>query len=392
LSRHPISELPLASPYIQAVFSGFDGKIWIASSQDKELGGYLSIGEDGIHAYGKYNTDMPCYHVWALAQDSQLNMWVGTCIGLLKTGPSGSEIYNSPSTGLSGYTKTICPVGDGVWIGTQYGVSRYADGVWSVLSPGEAGLNLAWTEMIKTDSQGRVWIACSAGVCCYANGEFTAYPEASAAKDLAFGEEGDLWVARGQISHLRDGQWQHYNASNSGLTANLVRSVAIDHHQMLWAGTSQNDGKLYCFDGMNWNNFNAQNSPLSSEAIKTIYVDEDNNKWIGAKSLYLYNEAGLQVSNPEEIVNPVYSCVNYPNPFAESTTIRYEKRTASPLSIRIYNVKGQLVWSESGIPSSKGEIHWDGKDKHGRNCATGLYLIQLHDQDGSSIHKALKLR
>ncbi len=96
--RYPISELPLLCTNVQEVFRGFDGKIWIAASIDSESGdsngGYFSIGEDEIQTYGKFNTDMPCFHVWSLAQDSQLNIWVGTCIGLLKTGPSGSQVFN----------------------------------------------------------------------------------------------------------------------------------------------------------------------------------------------------------------------------------------------------------------------------------------------------------
>ena len=77
-SRHPVSELPLASRNVQAIFRGFDDKLWIAASEEKENGGYFSIGEDGIQNFGKFNTDMPCYHVWALAQDRQLNVWVAT--------------------------------------------------------------------------------------------------------------------------------------------------------------------------------------------------------------------------------------------------------------------------------------------------------------------------
>ncbi|MCK9583647.1 MAG: T9SS type A sorting domain-containing protein [Candidatus Cloacimonetes bacterium] len=392
VNSYPVSELPLASPYIQEIFRGFDDKIWIADSEEKEIGGYLSIGEEGIEVFGKFNTAMPCWHVWALAQDSQLNLWVGTCIGLLKTGPSGSQVFNGIDHGIGGgYMETICPVGDGVWIGNSQGVSRYADGVWTPITNAEAGLNLAYTKVIKADSEGKIWIGCSAGVCCYANSQFTAYPQITYAQDFAFGEDAEVWVARGELSRFHNGEWTHFNASNSGLLQNHAACVAIDQNQVLWVGMGYPSISLYSFDGTNWTHFNAQNSPLTG-GIRTIFVDEDNNKWIGGKYLCLYNEAGLPVSNAEQLLPAPISSVNYPNPFKESTTIRYEKRTDGPLQINIYNLKGQKVWTQTGLPAAKGEFLWDGKDQYGQNCATGVYLIQMKDREGSRIHKALKLK
>ena len=391
-SRHPVSELPLASRNVQAIFRGFDDKLWIAASEEKENGGYFSIGEDGIQNFGKFNTDMPCYHVWALAQDRQLNVWVGTCIGLLKTGPSGSQVFHYEAGIGGGYLETICPVEDGVWIGNNQGVSRYTDGIWTPITTAEAGLNLAYTKVIKADNLGRIWIGSSAGVCCYADAQFTAYPQITGAKDFAFGENGEVWVARGELSRFQDDEWTHFNAGNSGFLENHVNCVAIDQNQVLWVGMGYSSSvSLYRFDGTNWTGFNSQNSPLT-KGIKTIFVDEDNTKWIGSNYLYVFNEDGLPVSNIEELAPQAVSCVNYPNPFRESTTIRFEKRTQGPLHINIYNLKGQKVWSHTGIHSAKGEIQWDGKDKHGQNCATGLYLIQLQDKEGSRIHKALKLK
>ncbi|MCB5253749.1 MAG: two-component regulator propeller domain-containing protein [Candidatus Cloacimonadaceae bacterium] len=392
-SRHPVSEFPLASRNVQEVFRGFDDNIWIAACLEKGVGGYFCVGADGIQAFGRYNTDMPCFHVWSLAQDRLLNIWVGTCIGLLKTGPSGSELiaYNAPGLG-GGYIETICPVGDGVWIGNNQGVSRYEDGIWTPISSAEAGLNLAYTKMIKTDRLGRVWIASSAGVCCYADDQFTAYPQITYASDITFGVDDEVWVARGELSRLQDGEWTHFNADNSGLPQNDVKCVAMDQNQLLWIGLGGSYHLLCSFDGETWSNFNPQNSPLTGWGITTIFVDEDNSKWLGGEYLFRYNEDGIPVSNADEIVPPSLGCVNYPNPFRTSTTIRIDKRTEGPLHIKIYNMKGQLVWNQSGIDSAKGEISWDGKDKHGQDCASGLYLIQVQDRGGSLIHKALKLK
>jgi flagellar hook assembly protein FlgD len=41
--------------------------------------------------------------------------------------------------------------------------------------------------------------------------------------------------------------------------------------------------------------------------------------------------------------------------------------------IDIYNIKGQLVRS---VQLGKGETQWDGKDKQGQNCPSGVYLLR----------------
>jgi ligand-binding sensor domain-containing protein len=279
VTNYPISVLPLASMYVSSIFRGYDDKLWVGTSDSNGIGGYFSILDDDYDCFGMYNTPMPCDHVWALAQDSQLNMWVSSCLGLLKTGPTGSESFNSTDTGVgSGNAKTICPVGDGVWLGTSNGVSRYENGVWTPLTSTEAGMSLAGTNIIKTDTEGRVWIGCAAGVICCDQGQFITYPEATNANDFAFGESGEVWVARGVLSVLQDGIWTHYNADNSGLEENLVRTIALDQNQVLWLGTAFPECKIYRFDGENWSSFSADTSPLAGLSINRIYVDENNTK------------------------------------------------------------------------------------------------------------------
>lgn len=66
----------------------------------------------------------------------------------------------------------------------------------------------------------------------------------------------------------------------------------------------------------------------------------------------------------------------YPNPFNMSTTIPYSLREKSIVSIEVYNIKGQKIISlvkgckEAGYWTAT----WDGKDLHGRNVCSGIYI------------------
>lgn len=394
-TRYPVCELPLPSKYVQAIFKGLDNKLWVGTSNDSNIGGYISIQGDEVETFGMYNTDMPCDHVWALAQDNLFNMWVSTCLGLLRTGPSGSHVYQSGETGMSVYAlKAICPVGDGVWIGGNSGVSRFQNGVWTVLSSTEAGMSLANTKAIKMDPEGGIWIGCAAGVCCYRNGEFITYTLLTNANDFAFGEDGTVWVARGTLSVFQNGLLYSFDTTNSALLANHIGCVAVDGNNKLWAGSFWPDCVLYSYADGAWSVYNSGNSPLAGSGINKIYVDEENTKWIGTNDLVLFNESGFPTANEEQLAPMPLAVSNYPNPFFASTNIRFTRETDGPTIINIYNIKGQKVWSTRNDRSARGQMEtlWNGKDLSGRDCAAGIYLIEVRDKYRNTTHKALKLK
>jgi len=67
---------------------------------------------------------------------------------------------------------------------------------------------------------------------------------------------------------------------------------------------------------------------------------------------------------------------NYPNPFNPSTTIQYSLPSPNHVTIRIFNIKGQLVKSLVDADKSSGGyiIQWDGKTDGGMKAASGVYF------------------
>lgn len=393
-SKHPISEMPLPSSYIQDIFKGYDNKLWICTADGEGIGGFMSIDGEVIENFGMYNTGMICDHAWALAQDSQLNTWVGTCLDLLRIGTGESQHYNQSQVGIPCYhIKTICPIGDGVWIGGDGGVSRYQNGTWSILTNAEAGMNLAETKIIEQDPEGGIWIGGYAGVCHYFDGVFTSYPELAGAYDFAFAPDGSVWIAHGELSHLQNDILTQFDNTNSALQNNNAASVTIDNSQAIWIGTSGPSAELFkLFDDM-WFTYNSSNSLLSGRTINTIYVDVNNTKWIGEQNMLLFNEYGIPTSTLELLIPPARAVANYPNPFLSSTTIRFVKDSPSPLAINIYNLRGQKLrtYTVSSAIRGEQEIIWDGRDSRGLSCAAGIYLIQVQDGAGSRVLKTVKL-
>jgi hypothetical protein len=71
----------------------------------------------------------------------------------------------------------------------------------------------------------------------------------------------------------------------------------------------------------------------------------------------------------------------YPNPFNPSTTISFSvAQDNSPVSIEIYNIKGQKISSllNSQLPKGNHSIVWDGKDEMNRTVSSGVYFIRMN--------------
>ena len=87
---------------------------------------------------------------------------------------------------------------------------------------------------------------------------------------------------------------------------------------------------------------------------------------------------------------------NYPNPFNLNTIIRYSLpgSVKSHVSLKIYNLLGQEVQTlvdELQMPGYY-SVRWDGKDKQGKDVASGIYLYQLKAGDFVEMKKMTVLR
>ncbi|HBE73943.1 MAG TPA: hypothetical protein DDW31_07665 [candidate division Zixibacteria bacterium] len=75
---------------------------------------------------------------------------------------------------------------------------------------------------------------------------------------------------------------------------------------------------------------------------------------------------------------------NTPNPFGQTTTIRYQLAKPGKVSIKVYNAAGQCVRDLTppsppleGRDSWVGSVVWDGRDNQGGRVASGVYLYRL---------------
>jgi hypothetical protein len=75
---------------------------------------------------------------------------------------------------------------------------------------------------------------------------------------------------------------------------------------------------------------------------------------------------------------------NAPNPFNPHTTVRFTLAEAGRVSLRVYNVRGELVATlkdEWLLPGAY-EAAWDGSDRYGRTVSSGAYFALIANDRG----------
>lgn len=81
---------------------------------------------------------------------------------------------------------------------------------------------------------------------------------------------------------------------------------------------------------------------------------------------------------------------NYPNPFNPETTFKYSLPKKTHVSIKIYNIFGQVVATikEGEQPAGNYSAIWDGRNDFGQLVSSGVYLYEMRTSD---FRRALKM-
>ena len=112
-----------------------------------------------------------------------------------------------------------------------------------------------------------------------------------------------------------------------------------------------------------------------------VNLIKDPFKFIHSYSIYKIireNQVGVDENRPS-IPQLFQLFQNYPNPFNSETTISYQLPVQASVTLEIYNLLGQEIWTVVNEKQSAGHhsVVWDGKNKLGESVGSGIYFYQL---------------
>ena len=104
------------------------------------------------------------------------------------------------------------------------------------------------------------------------------------------------------------------------------------------------------------------------------------------------------ITNPDitdaEIPRAYNLAQNFPNPFNPITTIKFDMKAKGHVSLKVYNVAGQLVRTLVNEMKDAGyyTVTWDGSNNSDAKVASGVYFYKMDTKDFSKTRKLVLLR
>ena len=100
------------------------------------------------------------------------------------------------------------------------------------------------------------------------------------------------------------------------------------------------------------------------------------------------------VSVEDAIATPPIGLQAFPNPFTASTQICIKSELCEPVEVQIYNCRGQHVQTIHEERPATGDylITWNGRDKMGKDVASGIYFVRIKQGNRTEAIKILKLK
>ncbi|MFO7896571.1 MAG: C25 family cysteine peptidase [Candidatus Cloacimonadales bacterium] len=177
-----------------------------------------------------------------------------------------------------------------------------------------------------------------------------------------------------------------FNLSNIG-TGELEYSIA---GTPTWLNLSPTSGILA---GGEYNEISVE---ISTENLSTItynsniiITDNFENEIVIPVSVSV-----TEVSSEENVPLITELKGNFPNPFNPTTTISFALASAQHTNLQIYNAKGQLISTllNEELEAGYHDVVWDGKDRSGKNVASGIFFYRFQTAEKSTTRKMLLLK
>lgn len=114
--------------------------------------------------------------------------------------------------------------------------------------------------------------------------------------------------------------------------------------------------------------------------------------WFGIQTFYKVE--GEAVAEAGLVNGAALLYQAYPNPFSSNTTISFNLPSEGRVSLKVYNVMGQLIKTvcEGQKPAGVHKINWNGNDESGNKVSNGIYLYRLVTNDQSQTKKVIVIR
>lgn len=371
-------------------------------------------------------------NIWVVAEDIGISacFYNGSLWSNLMQVPVASCSHYPVATGDTLGNLWVCWAGGGPGDGHHVWGNTYIEGQWGppvlISYPGSPE---DFSYSMTTDKQGRVWVgwyrfSCPDPAICASFNDgagwsdtmvIAGYSTPPCGPALTVDTSGKLWAG------WRNPGVSGYNISasyydgDSWVEPMLVSSEVVgwewqiaitsDDKGMVWLTWTNPDTNIYYsyWNGSNWSspepidtNPARDSDPkmtFDGERIWVTWIKETGPDLYDLYASYTY---GLEVEE-EPTANPLLVLglsQNFPNPFSSKTIISYQLLSDGYVSLRIYNITGELVRTLMNKNQNAGHhaVSWDGKDEKGEIVPSGIYFYYINAGNFINAKRMLLIR
>lgn len=238
-----------------------------------------------IYDFWSSKQGLPQDTVYAILQDQQGYLWIGTDGGIVRYNGRRFRVFSTSNTPAlkSNSITALMETSDGrIWIGTfGGGITVFSNGAFTRPSlsgplPGES----IWTLCETADKT--VWVGTAGGGLAGISGNRVTVISTenglsdNRIMDIAEDSYGNLWVGtENGLNRLREGRVLQIFSSKD-LPGSFVFSILEDHEKKLWFGTTMG---LCRMEGEKFIPYTVHDG-LSNNFIRKLHEDRDHNIWI----------------------------------------------------------------------------------------------------------------
>ena len=218
---------------------------------------------------------------------------------------------------------------------------------------------------------------------------------------LAVDKDGYVWVGTDHGPFMYSNPQNIFSGETNGYQPRIPRAgsdiidpllgtetincITVDGANRKWFGTEKGGAFLFSPDGTKQiYQFNTDNSPILSNTVKTIAINDKTGEVFFGTDQGIISFRAI-ATEPEETLDNAYAFPNPVRPDYNGNIII--TRLVANTWVKITNISGDLVYQTK---SEGGQAIWNGKNRKGSKVASGVYLIFLTNDDGTTT-KVIKL-
>ena len=331
---------PLEAAYTEQIYNDDQGNIWMTNSNH-----LLKYNSNGWKAYLLPDKFIGTNYT-EIKADQNGQIWiskVGAGVATLEN--EQFKTFDLPSLG---FTSNVTLLGfdssNNLWVATTSdGMIKYDGTTWTMVNKSNSGMPSNNIRSMGVDSKGKKWFGTSAGLATFDDVNWVVYNTSNSSipsnsvSDIHILPNDDVILISSDYVVKYDGtNWTKLPTAFKN-TFNSPLKVLSNSKSEIWSGMTYG---LVSFKDDIVTEFSPSNSPLLDQMVRSIAIDKDDKIWaLTNLGISVYNpnyKVAVDDTNLDKDSKLIYV---HPNPTHQFISFS----NSAPAYLQLYNISGQLV-------------------------------------------------